>query len=79
MEILDVGYKNYIAANKITAVLCADVVLVKKLVKVAKEENRYIDATRSRKTRSVIVTSDNFLIGVAFDPAVIRDRLRDEY
>lgn len=77
MKILDAGYKNYIAAEKITAVINYDTKPAQHLARVAKEEKRYIDATHSRKTRSVIVT-DKYIIGSAVDPATIRERLRDE-
>ena len=77
MLLLNVGFGNAVVADKIVAVLIPGSNPVKRLVQKAREENRLLDATCGRKTRSVIVTDGGFVVLSALLPKTIYSRLEE--
>ncbi len=72
--LISVGFKNAVAADKIVAVVSADAAPIKKLRKIAKKENRLVDATNGRRTNSVIITVSNHVILSSAQPETITQR-----
>lgn len=61
--VLGVGYGNFVAADKIVAIVSPESAPIKRLVRDSRKESRLIDATAGHKTRSVIIlTNDQVLI-----------------
>ena len=58
----NVGFGNFVSNEKILAVLSADSSPVKRLTRMAKENNSLIDATCGRKTQSVLVMDSGHVI-----------------
>jgi len=75
MEMINIGFGNCLATSRIIAVARADSSPLKRLVENAGAENRLIDATSGRKTRSVIVTDSHHVVLSHQSPATIRDKL----
>ena len=74
-KFVNVGFGNIVNADKIVAVVSPDAAPIKRMVQLAKEEGRSIDATQGRKTKSVLVTEDHYLILSAIQPDTIGRRL----
>ncbi|SFJ65039.1 hypothetical protein SAMN02799624_05377 [Paenibacillus sp. UNC496MF] len=75
---VDVGFSNYVEANKIVTISRPDSSPIRRMAQKAKEEGRYIDLTQGKKTRSVIVSSDQkgtIIIGSAVQTSTIISRL----
>jgi hypothetical protein len=75
---VDVGFSNYVEASKIVTISRPDSSPIRRMVTRAKEEGRYIDLTQGKKTRSVIVSSDQkgtIIIGSAVQTSTIINRL----
>jgi regulator of extracellular matrix RemA (YlzA/DUF370 family) len=72
---INIGFGNCLAAHRVVAVARADSSPLKRLVENASAENRLIDATSGRKTRSVVVTDSHHVILSHQSPATIRDKL----
>lgn len=61
-------------SDKILAAVSPDAAPVKRMVQRAREENRIIDATQGRKTKSVIFGDTDYLILSALQPDTIMKR-----
>ena len=63
---LNVGFGSMINPDRILAALSPDSAPVKRIITKAKSENRLIDATFGRKTKTVIITDSDKIILCAF-------------
>ena len=75
MEVLNLGYNNVVLKRRVVAVLGVGPNPIRRLIEVARKENRLIDATSGRKTRSVIITDANFLILSSLQPQRLIERI----
>ena len=55
MQLVNIGFGNIIAANKIVAIVSPDSAPIKRMVQDAKDAGTAIDATCGRKTRAVLI------------------------
>jgi regulator of extracellular matrix RemA (YlzA/DUF370 family) len=62
IHLVNVGYGNFISAEKIIAVVEADSAPVKRSVSEAKKRGALVDATLGHKTRSVLVMESGHLV-----------------
>ena len=79
MKLINIGFGNMVSAGRVVAVVSPDSAPVKRLVSHAREEGRIIDATQGRKTKAVIVTSDDYLVLSALQPETIARRFSEAY
>ena len=71
MQLMNVGYGNMVASNRIVAIVSPESAPIRRIVTEAREANYLIDATHSRKTRAVIITDTKQVILVALQPETI--------
>ena len=69
-----IGFGNCVNTGKITAVVSPEAAPVKRLVQVAKEDGRIIDATLGRRTKAVLVMDDGHVVLSALQPETIAGR-----
>ena len=60
-RLINIGFGNVVNSQKIVAVVSPDAAPVKRMVQSIKGTRSLIDATQGRKTKAVIVTSDDYL------------------
>jgi len=77
-KLLNIGFSNVINTEKIIAMLRPDSAPAKRIVQRAKEEERIIDATQGRRTRSIIVMETNQIILSALMPETLTNRVNEE-
>ena len=75
-KLITIGYGNLVNVDKIVSVVSPEAAPIKRMVQMAKDEGRAVDATCGRKTRGVIVTESNHLILSALQPETIANRLQ---
>lgn len=75
---VNVGHGNFIVGQRIVAILECGSSPMKRLREKAVEENRLIDATAGRKTRSLVVTDSNHIVLSALAPQTLQDRLHED-
>ena len=75
MKFINIGFGNMVSAGRIVAIASPDSAPVKRLVQDAKEDNRVIDASCGRRTRSVIITDSDHVILSAIYAETITNRL----
>ena len=67
-----------VSAGRIVAIASPDSAPIKRLVQDAKEENRVIDVSCGRRTRSVIITDSEHIILSAIQTETITNRLTSD-
>ena len=55
MQLVNIGFGNIIAANKIVAIVSPDSAPIKRMIQEAKDAKTAIDATCGRRTRAVLI------------------------
>ena len=78
-KLINVGFGNAVNSQKIVAVVSPDAAPVKRMVPSVKGTRSLVDATQGRKTKAVIVTSDDYLILSALQPETIAKRFAEAY
>ena len=75
VKMINVGYGNLVAVNRIVAIVAPESAPIKRLVQDAKENYKLIDATYGRKQRAVIVTDSGYVLLTSVQPETIYRRL----
>ncbi len=78
-RLINIGFGNIVNSSKITAVVNPEAAPVKRLVQSVKGTSHLIDATQGRKTKAVIITSDDIIILSALQPETIGRRFAEVY
>jgi regulator of extracellular matrix RemA (YlzA/DUF370 family) len=74
---ISVGYKNYIALDRIVAVISPDSRPIKNLMNTARDQGRLVDATMGKKTKAVLVTDSNQVLLSANSTETIIHRIQN--
>ncbi|MEK6201214.1 MAG: DUF370 domain-containing protein [Desulfobulbaceae bacterium] len=75
MKLLNVGFGNTVAIERIIAVINAGSSPSRKLKELAKQEGKLLDVTEGRRTRSMLIMDSNHLILSSVQPDTIGQRL----
>ena len=62
MKLINIGFGNFINADRVVAAVSPDSAPVRRMVQNAKESGRLIDVTQGRKTLSVIITDSEHVV-----------------
>lgn len=62
MELVNIGYGNMIAAQRLIALISPDSAPVKRLISEARERSMLIDATFGRKTAAVLIMDSDHVV-----------------
>ena len=61
-RLVNAGYGNCVNADKVVSVVSVDAAPIKRMVQNAKDKGLAIDATQGRKTISVIIMDDVYVV-----------------
>lgn len=75
MKLINIGFGNTVAADKIVAIVSPDSAPIKRMVQDAKDDGSAIDATFGRKTRAVIIMDSNHIVLSAVQAETIAARI----
>lgn len=78
MRLINIGFGNMVAANRLLAIVSPESAPIKRIVQDAKERGTLIDATYGRRTRAVLITDTDRVILSAVQPETVANRLNDE-
>ena len=78
-KLMNIGFGNLVNTDKIVSIVSSDSAPAKRMVQKGKEAETLIDATQGRKTKAVIVTSDDYLVLSALQPETIARRFAEAY
>ena len=74
IRLINIGFGNMIAADRIIAIVSPDRAPVKRLIQEARDRKTVIDATQGRRTRAVIQMDSDHLVLSAIQPETIAGR-----
>ena len=75
MKLMNIGFGNIIAVERILAIVSPDSAPIKRMVQEAKDSKLAIDATYGRKTRAVIIMDTGHLVLSALQPETVAARV----
>ena len=75
--LLNVGFDNVVASERIVAVVAADPAPIRRLREAAGRHQKLIDATNGRKTRTVIITDSDHVVLSSLQPGTVAQRLSE--
>lgn len=71
---MNIGFGNVVNTDKILTIINPDSAPAKRMVQKAKEEERIVDATQGRRTKSIILTESGHIILSALQPETLAGR-----
>jgi regulator of extracellular matrix RemA (YlzA/DUF370 family) len=74
---INVGHGNFILVNRIVAILESGSLPMKRLREKALEDNKLVDATAGRKTRSLVITDSGHVVLSALAPQTLQERVSE--
>ena len=75
MQLVNIGFGNIIAANKIVAIVSPDSEPIKRMIQEAKDAKTAVDATCGRRTRAVLIMDSGHIILSAVQPETVAGRV----
>ncbi|MCH8086689.1 MAG: DUF370 domain-containing protein [Chloroflexi bacterium] len=75
IDLLHVGFRNFIPAARVVAVMSPDSAPVRRLIQESKTKGNSIDLTKGRKTKAVMVMDSGHVVLVAVATDTIAARL----
>ena len=78
-RLMNIGFGNVVNTAKIIAVVCPDAAPSKRMVQNARQLGKVIDGTQGRRTKSVIVTEDDYIVLSALQPETLVKRFHPNF
>lgn len=75
MKLLNIGFGNYVSAQKVVGIVSPESAPIKRIIQEARERGMLIDATYGRRTRAVIVTDSDHIVLSAVQTETIAGRI----
>ncbi|MEA4920586.1 MAG: DUF370 domain-containing protein [Clostridiaceae bacterium] len=79
MKLINIGFGNMVAANRIVAIVSPESAPIKRVVQKAKERDMLIDATYGRRSRAVLIIDSEHVVLSPLQPETVANRLNCEY
>jgi regulator of extracellular matrix RemA (YlzA/DUF370 family) len=73
-ELIHVGFGNYIALNRVVAIVSSGSAPIQRLVREGKKKGTIVDITSGRRTKCAIFTDTGSIILIAITPEAIAGR-----
>ena len=78
MQLINIGFGNIVAANRIIAIVSPESAPIKRIVQEGKDDGSAIDATYGRKTRAVIIMDSGHIVLSSVQPETVAGRLEKD-
>ncbi|WP_181348862.1 extracellular matrix/biofilm regulator RemA [Thalassobacillus sp. CUG 92003] len=75
LKLINIGFGNVVSANRIISIVSPESAPIKRIVTVARDNNRLVDATYGRRTRAVIITDSDHVVLSAVQPETVGQRV----
>lgn len=76
-ELMNIGFGNLVHTDKIISIVTPDSAPSKRLVQRAKQEERIVDATQGRKTRSILIMEHQLVVLSALGTDTLAGRFHE--
>ena len=79
MQLINIGFGNFVSANRIISIISPESAPIKRIIQEAKDKSMTVDATYGRKTRAVIIMDSGHVVLSAIQPETVASRFdKDE-
>ncbi len=78
LKLINIGFGNVVSANRIISIVSPESAPIKRVITVARDNNKLVDATYGRRTRAVIITDSGHVILSAVQPETVGQRLAND-
>ena len=78
MKLINIGFGNLVAANRLLAVVSPDSAPIKRVIQEARDRQMLIDASFGRKTASVLLMDTDHVILSALTPETVGERIDEK-
>ena len=75
VEMVNVGFGNAVASGRVVAVVRADASPSRRMIEAALAQDRLVDATAGRRTRSIIITDSNHVLLSHLQPSTVASKI----
>jgi len=75
LRLINIGFGNVVSANRIITIVSPESAPIKRIITVARDNNKLIDATYGRRTRAVIITDSEHVVLSAVQPETVGQRV----
>ena len=75
MKLINIGFGNIVALDRIISIVSPESAPIKRLVQEAKDSKMAVDATYGRKTRAVIIMDSGHVVLSAIQPETVAARI----
>lgn len=75
LSLINIGFGNVVSANRIISIVSPESAPIKRIITVARENNKLVDATYGRRTRAVIITDSDHVVLSAVQPETVGQRV----
>lgn len=72
---INIGFGNVVSANRIISIVSPESAPIKRIITIARDNNKLVDATYGRRTRAVIITDSDHIILSAVQPETVGQRV----
>lgn len=77
VKLINVGYGNFVSADRLISIVGPESAPVKRIVQEAREGHNLIDASCGRRTRAVLIMDSGHVVLSAVQPETVAHRLDD--
>ena len=78
MKLINIGFGNMVAANRLIAIVSPESAPIKRIMREADDKGLLINATYGRRTRAVIITDSDHVILSSIQPETVANRLAEK-
>ncbi|ENH98292.1 hypothetical protein J416_01094 [Gracilibacillus halophilus YIM-C55.5] len=75
LKLINIGFGNVVSANRIISIVSPESAPIKRIVTVARDNDKLVDATYGRRTRAVIITDSDHVVLSAVQPETVGQRV----
>lgn len=75
LRLINIGFGNVVSANRIISIVSPESAPIKRIITVARDTNKLVDATYGRRTRAVIITDSDHVVLSAVQPETVGQRV----
>lgn len=78
MKLINIGFGNFVSAERIVAVISPDSAPVKRMIQDVRDRGLLVDASFGRSTKSVLVADSGNIILSALTPEALAQRMNEK-
>lgn len=75
LPLINIGFGNVVSANRVISIVSPESAPIKRIVTVARDTDKLVDATYGRRTRAVLITDSDHVVLSAVQPETVGQRV----